>query len=195
MDNKKTIKKVNYKKLVINILQQKYHYFLIGITLSIIFYLTFVGFFLKNKILKFKTTTPTPTKTKKETQVYVRKYIVKNGDYLWKIAEEVYGSGYNAYDIAQINKINDPNVIFPGQELILPTVSPKPTTKGEVATASFSEKRKITETKYIIKEGDYLWKIALEAYGDGYAWKKIAFFNKLTNPDIIHPGNVLILPQ
>ncbi len=147
----------------------------------------------KIKILTEKKITPTLNITKNTTTPMQKTYTVKEGDYLWKIAEEIYGSGFNAYDIANANNIQNPNLINPGQNLILPTITPKSPTRGEIFTL-YSQKRTIAENKYIVKEGDYLWKIALQAYGDGYAWVKIASFNKLTNPNLIHPGNILILP-
>lgn len=54
---------------------------------------------------------------------------------------------------------------------------------------------KITGNTYIVKEDDYLWEIALRAYGDGYKWVDIARNNNLLNPDVIHKGNVLKLPR
>ena len=53
----------------------------------------------------------------------------------------------------------------------------------------------ITGTSYTVKEGDTLWSIACQAYGDCYAWVKIAKSNNLINPDLIHPGNVFNLPR
>jgi soluble lytic murein transglycosylase-like protein len=47
---------------------------------------------------------------------------VAPGDYLWKISEEHYGSGWYAWDIARWNNIQNPDVIFVGQVLELPDV-------------------------------------------------------------------------
>ncbi len=131
---------------------------------------------------------PTPTPTSQ-----VKKYKVQKGDYLWKIAEASYGSGFNAYDIAKANNIKNPNVIEPGQELVLPSASPKQPTMGEVAMATSGKVMQHPGT-YTIKRGDYLWKIAQEFYGDGFAWVKIAKTNHLANPNLIHADNKLILP-
>lgn len=49
---------------------------------------------------------------------------------------------------------------------------------------------------YTVKEGDNLTKIARHVYGDGNKWKAIFDANrdKIKNPDLIHPGEVLTLP-
>jgi nucleoid-associated protein YgaU len=51
-----------------------------------------------------------------------RKYTVKSGDSLSKIAKEMYGdaNAYNRIFEANRDKLNDPNKIFPGQELVIP---------------------------------------------------------------------------
>jgi len=51
-----------------------------------------------------------------------RTYTVKSGDTLSKIAKEVYGdaSSYNRIFEANRDNLNDPNKIFPGQELVIP---------------------------------------------------------------------------
>lgn len=121
-------------------------------------------------------------------------YIVKKGDTLWKIAENLYGSGYNFVDVAKTNKLKNANRIEVGTKLVVPSVAPKKLTKGMVAKVSTS-KVTITGDSYTVKRGDHLWKIAVGAYGDGYAWVKIARTNKLRNPGIIRPGQVLKLPR
>jgi len=55
-----------------------------------------------------------------------------------------------------------------------------------------------TGTKtYIVKSGDNLSKIAKHFYGDPGKWKKIHAANsdKIPNPDLIHPGLQLIIPD
>ena len=47
------------------------------------------------------------------------------------------------------------------------------------------------ETEYIVQEGDNLWKIAKRFYGDGRAYTALASRNKIKNPDLIYPGQVL----
>jgi nucleoid-associated protein YgaU len=48
---------------------------------------------------------------------------------------------------------------------------------------------------YTVVKGDSLWSIAVKAYGDGYKWVSIAKANKLDNPNVIHAGNVLVIPK
>lgn len=188
-------KKVDYKNLVVLTIKQKYPYFLGGVLILIVIYLFTTNLFFKNKVLKFNKPQPTPTQITLSKETSEKTYQVKKGDTLWKIAEETYGSGYNAYDIALANQIKNPNLIVSGQKLILPSVTPKKPTGNQLKQALSTSQTKITENKYTVKKGDYLWKIALEAYGDGYAWVKIAKVNKLKNPNLIHPGNILIIPR
>ena len=50
---------------------------------------------------------------------------------------------------------------------------------------------------YIVKSGDNLSKIAKQFYGDPAKWKKIHAANsdKIPNPDLIHPGLQLTIPD
>ncbi len=50
---------------------------------------------------------------------------------------------------------------------------------------------------YIVKKGDNLSKIAKQFYGDPGKWKKIHAANsdKIPNPDLIHPGLQLTIPD
>jgi nucleoid-associated protein YgaU len=49
---------------------------------------------------------------------------------------------------------------------------------------------------YTVLEGDSLSKIALRFYGDAMQWQKIYNANrdKITNPDLIYPGQEFIIP-
>ena len=123
----------------------------------------------------------------------VQTYLVSKGDNLWKIAEKVTGSGYNWVEIAKENNIENPGLIYEGQELSVSvsksdqnlTINHKPLAIGNV----------ISGATYEVQKGDNLWNIAVRAYGDGYKWSEIARENKLVHPDIIHSGNILILPR
>lgn len=72
-------------------------------------------------------TTPAPTpevNTLVQTAGTAGTYEVKKGDHLWKIAVEQYGSGYEWVKIYEANKSvigNDPNIVFVGVKLVLPT--------------------------------------------------------------------------
>jgi nucleoid-associated protein YgaU len=52
-------------------------------------------------------------------------------------------------------------------------------------------------TTYVVKSGDNLSKIAKRFYGDPSKWKKIHAANsdKIPNPDLIHPGLQLTIPD
>lgn len=47
---------------------------------------------------------------------------------------------------------------------------------------------------YITKQGDSLWLIASEKYGDPSMWRPIADENKIKNPRFVEPGIELIIP-
>ncbi|OGG09139.1 hypothetical protein A2154_03715 [Candidatus Gottesmanbacteria bacterium RBG_16_43_7] len=115
---------------------------------------------------------------------------VKAGDTLWSISELFYKSGYNWVDIAKTNSIVNPDDIKVNQKLNIPNVKPI-IPAGQVS--STSTQRPKTES-YTVKAGDNLWKIAVDQYNNGYRWSDIARANNLSNPNLIHAGNVLKLP-
>lgn len=122
-------------------------------------------------------------------------YKVEKGDSLWVIAEKFYNSGYNWVDIASENKINNPSQIEIGQELSIPKMEVKQAT---VIAEKVSEKDKIEGKEYQTVKGDYLWSIAIRAYGDGFAWTKIYEANREiigTNPSLIEKDMKLVIPR
>lgn len=147
------------------------------------------------------TTLPTGVKTEVEEGLGNKHKVVK-GETLWSIAQKYYKDGYSWVEIAKANNLVNPDVIEEGTELVIPevekaegVVSPTPTPAKQVADQPAQKLISIEGTRYIVQKGDHLWKIATEAYGDGYKWVEIARENKLKNPNIIHPGNELILPR
>ena len=52
---------------------------------------------------------------------------------------------------------------------------------------------KSTTEKYVVKEGDYLWKISQTLFGSGFYYAKIWSLNpQITNPHEIEPGMILV---
>ena len=47
---------------------------------------------------------------------------------------------------------------------------------------------------YTVEGGDSLWAIAERFYGDGNRYGDIASASGISNPDLIHPGQVLTIP-
>lgn len=50
------------------------------------------------------------------------------------------------------------------------------------------------DTVYVVKPGDSLSAIAERYYGDPMQYKKIAHYNNISNPDLIHPGDRIRIP-
>lgn len=122
-------------------------------------------------------------------------HVVQIGDNLWKVAERYYDSGYNWTDIAEENNLVNANQIEVGQELIIPGVAPKQATVSVATEILERQVDPISGATYTVTPGDSLWNIAVRTYGDGYRWVDIASENNLVNPDLIHAGNVLVLPR
>lgn len=102
-------------------------------------------------------------------------YTVKSGDTLWKIAS-TYGT--TIQEIANINGIQNVNLIFPGQILRIPTNSNIPG----------SESNSTSKTYYTVRRGDTLSKIALSY---GITVNQIVEWNNIQNPNLIYPGERL----
>jgi len=64
---------------------------------------------------------------------------------------------------------------------------------GAVNQTEWGEK--ITADTYTVVSGDWLSKIAGRAYGDIYAFQKIADANGITDPNVIEPDTVLKIPR
>lgn len=165
-----------------------------------------------------------PIESLEETEGLPSTHVVKEGEDLWQISENYYGTGYNWTDIAQANNISDPNQIEVGQKLTIPNVSPKlslrevtatetskeaveeekPITDSREAKATIEpevtpEKEEVSDTSkqvvHTVESGESLWKIAQKYYQDGFKWVEISKENGLENPDLIEIGQNLIIPE
>ena len=104
-------------------------------------------------------------------------YIVQWGDTLYSIARR-FGTTWQA--LAAINGLRNPSLLYVGQRLIIPgSVSPGPTPTPP------------SQQIYIVRSGDTLWAIALRFGTTPWA---IAVANGLRNPNLIYPGQRLIIP-
>ena len=101
-----------------------------------------------------------------EVNIKPNVYIVKKGDTLIKIAS-MYNMNYK--DLASFNDIKNPNLIYPGEEIKIPT----------------NEKR-----IYTVKKGDNLTKIA-NMFNTTVS--KLVSINNIKNKNLIYPGQKLII--
>lgn len=104
-------------------------------------------------------------------------YTVKRGDTLSAIASRY---GTTVQEIAQINRIQNVNLIYPGQVLRITTNS----------SNHGSETNSTGKTYYTIKRGDTLWGISRRY---GVSIQNIVSWNNIQNPNLIYPGQRLIL--
>lgn len=138
------------------------------------------------------------------------KYTVKEGDTLFTIAEKYYQDGFKFTEIAKANNLTDVNILTADQVLEIPKLaevamvqsSPSPSPEPSVspdtspseAPSTTTWGPKIEGNSYTVVEGDWLSTIAARAYGDIYAYKKLAEVNNIPNPDLIFPGQVITIP-
>lgn len=108
------------------------------------------------------------------------RYTVQEGDTLFVIALN-YGVTLEA--IAAANQIDNPELIHPGQVLVIPT-GPSPQRVKSAAMIA-------APGTYIVQSGDSLFAIALEY---GITVESIVVANQVQNPEFIRPGQVLIIP-
>ena len=104
-------------------------------------------------------------------------YTVRYGDTLSEIASK-YGTTYQ--HLAQINNISNPNLIYPGQVLII-------NGSGNNGNAS----QGTVSATYTVRSGDCLSVIGARL---GVSWQSIAQANGITPPYTIYPGQVIVIP-
>ncbi len=89
-------------------------------------------------------------------------------------------------------QLNKETKKVPKKDILTPTSTIAPT----VSEAPTTAQQKLTGGEiYTVKEGDCLWTIALNTYGDGFRWVDIAQANNLSNPDLIFVDQKLTLPK
>lgn len=103
-----------------------------------------------------------------KVEVNIETYTVKSGDTLSGIASK-YSTTYQ--ELARINNISNPNLIYPGQVLRINDIGVKTGDKT-----------------YTVKAGDTLSGIASK-YGTTY--QELAKKNGIANPNLIYPGQVI----
>ena len=94
-------------------------------------------------------------------------YVVRPGDTLWTIAQRY---GTTVATLASLNQIQHPDLIFPGQTLRIPIQS--------------------AAAQYTVQPGDTLWAIARQYHT---SVETLVQLNRISNPDLIYPGQVLTL--
>jgi nucleoid-associated protein YgaU len=172
---------------------ESYTSLFLGVAVVVVVFVLIFSFFQSRINFRGQTQSTSTVSTEEVVNLTApRTYTVKEGDYLWSIAEKIYGSGYNWVDLANANKLQNPGVLYVGTKLVVPDVKARVLT---VQANSVQVNNPITGNSYTVVKGDYLWNIAVRAYGDGYKWTEIAKANNLTNPDLIFSGNVLKLPR
>lgn len=96
-------------------------------------------------------------------------YTVQAGDTLWGIAQKY---GVTVQQLCQWNNISNPNLIYPGQVLVIYSSNP------------FSR----AYHTYTVQSGDTLWGIAQRF---GVTVQDLCNWNNISNPNLIYPGQVL----
>ena len=104
-------------------------------------------------------------------------YTVKRGDTLSKIAV-MYGVTVN--QIVDLNNIQNPNLIYPGEHLRITSIS----------MPIYSKKEYNEYKKYVVRRGDSLWRIA-RWYGVSIDY--LVNLNNIKNPGLIYPGQIIYI--
>ncbi len=191
----------DYQQLFFETVEKKYFNLSLGIIIAYLISAMTYKTLLKNVHLNIAFSFPkinfmrkTEKKQTPVKQLSEKTYAIQEGDDLWHIAEKFYGSGFNAYDISLANKMNDASLLETGQKIVIPKVTPREPTVGEISASSTTQVT-YTEGKYVVQPGDSLSIIAQKVYGDLYAWQRILQVNNLRNADQLEVGMILTIPR
>jgi len=119
---------------------------------------------------------PAPTPQKQE---YIS-YKVQKGDSWWQIAQNKLGDGNRYMELVRFNGYSAPPVIHPGDIVKIPCTNTAPQPAPQYRT-------------HTVKANDSYWALAEKYLGKGIRWTEIKALNG--NKDVIHPGDVLKIPN
>ena len=129
-------------------------------------------------------TSPRPTASPTPIQ-----YTIQSGDTLFDIALKY---GVTIASIVTINQITNPDLIRPGQTILIPAPSDPPVplpTRTPIQPGALAGSG---ITSYTVESGDTLFDIALRF---GVTIESIVNANNIADPEMIRPGQTLIIPE
>lgn len=135
------------------------------------------------------TSEPTSMPDQESTEVSQLTYTVRLGDTLFRIAVRY---GLTVQQLAEANGITNPALIFPGQQLIIPGITPTPAPPSTPTLPPEPTSAPTPTTQYTVQIGDTLYKIAVRFRT---TISRLLALNNLSNPDIIYVGQVLQIPS
>lgn len=135
----------------------------------------------------------------KDTESRTFDYTFRRGESLWKVAERFLGDGRRYKELHALNRDvlgDNPDFILPGTVIRVPV-------EGDEAVVGSAESPAPGEHTRVVAPGDWLSTIAAEELGDAKRFMEIFDASKhliqpdgdkLTDPDLIRPGWLLIIP-
>lgn len=110
-------------------------------------------------------------------------YTVTPGDTLSSIAAHY---GVRWQELQDLNHLPDPNLIRPGQHLVVPAGAEP----GPISPLTGRPDSVQHQTTYTVQKGDTLFGIATKF---DTTWQHLAQVNHLDHPQLVNPGQVLSL--
>lgn len=121
----------DYKKQILDKVNTQLKSILIGLLTLLI--TLFIGIqYISTKNIFFQKKTIREVANPSITPIQNTTYQIQPGDDLWRISEKFYGSGFNYEDIIIENKMTNPDNLAVGETIIIPKVSPKARTTGQI---------------------------------------------------------------
>ncbi|PJF35948.1 MAG: hypothetical protein CUN49_07930 [Candidatus Thermofonsia Clade 1 bacterium] len=115
-------------------------------------------------------------------------HVVAQGETLNLIARR-YGVSLSA--LLAANNIPNPNRLFVGQRLVIPSGAAAPPAVAPSAPAAAPAAPAPSVRTHVVKRGEGLARIAAQY---GISWQALANFNNISNPNLIYAGMVLRIP-
>jgi LysM repeat protein len=114
-----------------------------------------------------------------------RYYVLRSKDSAESVSNLIYGTADRANSLSSWNTGS-----WDAGRVILYVSADAPKDKD---VKSFYEERGLAAQSYVVKEGDWLSKIAASNYGSPKSWKEIAIVNHLASPNNISTGTTIQL--
>lgn len=170
-----------------NTWQQSYASLVLGAIIVVILGLLVANYFTRRDKTGQIGSGEQTTGAQEETKV-PQEYKVVTGDSLSAISQKTYGSEEFWPQIAQVNNIANPNLIFVDSTLKLPEKNAAEAARGL-----------LTITSYQVQAGETLFTIAEKVYGDGSRWTVLDRANgkkRLPNGNpLVFAGSTIVIPR